>query len=130
MLLQGLASHEIIARRSETWRFLDNLRAIIPLILTIAQYYFIGFGIDKLISLRKWRQSMCARNSDFADLVVPIHLALEQRSRCFPAGLLDQPFDGWVNVPIIFTGARFSGLFLKASAIPERSYPEIKIMRC
>jgi len=21
----------------------------------------------------------------------------EQRSRCFPAGLLDQPFYGWVN---------------------------------
>jgi len=52
-LLYALARRGVISIGSAAWGNLQNLTVPVPFVLTIAQYYLIGFVVDKLIIRRQ-----------------------------------------------------------------------------
>ena len=52
-LLYVLAKRGMISIGSDAWGDLQNLTVPVPFVLTIAQYYLIGFVVDKLIIRRQ-----------------------------------------------------------------------------
>src|SRR5262249_12952361 len=52
-LLNALASWSVPERSPEAWRTFDTLlQVVVPLLVTIAQYYLLGLVIDQLRSRR------------------------------------------------------------------------------